>query len=257
MKAVWKGSIGFGLVNIPIKLFSAIETNKLDFDMLDKKDQSNIKYKRVNEKTGKEVPWKQIIKGYLHNDKYVLVDDKDFEKASPEKSDHIEIIQFVEETEIDSVYFESPYFIQPEKSGTRAYGLLKEALKKASKAGVGSFVMRDREHICIIKPYQDVLVLNRLRYAAEVRATKEINTGTGKSKPAEIKMAINLINQLTSEFKPDKFKDDYTNKLLKIIKAKAKGKTTTYKPMKVVHSKASDLMGQLKASLEGTKKKAS
>jgi DNA end-binding protein Ku len=257
MKAIWKGSIGFGLVNIPVKLFSAVETNRLDFDMLDKKDQSNIRYKRVNEKTGKEVPWKQIVKGYLYNEKYVLVEDQDFEKASPEKSDHIEIIQFVEETEIDSVYFESPYFIQPEKSGTRAYGLLKDALKKSAKAGVGSFVMRDREHICIIKPYQEVLVLNRLRYAAEVRPTDEIKTVSSKSKPAELKMAVDLIEQLTSDFKPEKFKDDYTNKLLRIIKAKAKGKKQTYKPMKVVHSKASDLMDQLKASLEGSKKKAS
>ncbi len=165
MKAIWTGSIGFGLVNIPVKLYSAIESKRLDFDMLDKKDLANIKFKRVNEHTGKEVLWENIIKGYLYNEKYVLVDDKDFEKASPEKTAHIEIVQFVKEHDIDSVYFESPYFVQPDKSGVRAYELLKDALAKTGKAGLGSFVMRDREHVCLIKPYEDILVLNRLRYA--------------------------------------------------------------------------------------------
>lgn len=257
MKAIWTGSIGFGLVNIPVKLYSAVESHRLDFDMLDKKDQSNIKYKRVNEKTGKEVQWGNIIKGYLYEDRYVLVDDKDFDKASPEKTSHIDIIQFVKEAEIDSVYFESPYFIKAEKSGTRAYALLLEALEKTSSAGLGSFVMRDREHICIVKPYNGIMVLNRLRYPDEVRDTKELKATGTKSKPTEVKMAISLIEQLTKPFDPTIFKDDYTDKLLKIIKAKAKGKKVAYKPMKVVHSKSNDLMDQLKASLSGTKKKAS
>src|SRR5450432_490408 len=151
MKAIWTGSIGFGMVNIPIKLFSAIQSSNLDLDMLDKKDHSNIKFKRVNGNTNKEVLWENIVKGYMLNGKYVVLDDKDFEKAAPEKSEHIEITQFVEEKEIDSIYFETPYYVQPEKSGTRAYALLKEALIKSSKVGLGSFVMREREHICIIR----------------------------------------------------------------------------------------------------------
>ena len=257
MKAIWTGSIGFGLVNIPVKLFSAIESSKLDFDMLDKKDQANIKFKRVNENTGKEVLWENIIKGFLLNDKYVLVDDKDFEKASPEKSAHIEIVQFVQAQEIDSVFFETPYFIQPDKTGARAYQLLKAALQKTGKAGVGSFVMREREHVCIIKPYEDILVLNRLRYAEEIRKTSELTTGATKAKPAEIKMAVDLIGQLTKPFDPAIFKDEYAEKLMKIIKAKAKGKPVAYKPMKIVHSKTTDLMEQLKASLATGKKKAS
>lgn len=257
MKAIWTGSIGFGLVNIPIKLYSAVESSKLDFDMLDKKDQSNIRFKRVNEKTGKEVLWENIIKGYLLDDKYVLLDDTDFDKASPEKTSHVEIIQFVKETEIDSVFFESPYFLKPEKSGARAYQLLMEALQKTGKAGLGSFVMREREHVCLIKPYDGILVLNRLRYAEEVRNPTEIKTTTAKPKPAELKMAISLIDQLTEPFDPTVFKDLYSEKLLKIIKAKAKGKAVAYKPMKIVHSKTSDLMEQLKASLGSKKKKAS
>ena len=258
MKAIWTGSIGFGLVNIPVKLFSVIENSKLDFDMLDKKDNANIKFKRVNENTGKEVQWENIIKGYLYNEKYVLVDETDFEKASPEKTSHIEIVQFVKEHDIDSVFFETPYFIQPDKSGSRAYQLLKEALTKTGKAGLGSFVMREREHVCLIKPYNDILVLNRLRYAEEIRDVAELKTTGSKSKPAEIKMAISLIDQLTKPFNAAIFKDEYTDKLLKIIKAKAKGKKLAYKPMKLVHSKTADLMEQLKASLSGrSKRKAS
>src|SRR5205814_486487 len=151
--------------------------------------------------------------------KYVVLDDKDFAKAAPEKSEHIEISQFVEEKEIDSIYFESPYYVQPDKSGTRAYALLKEALKKTNKVGLGTFVMRQREHVCIIRAKEDVLILNRLRFPEEIRGTGELNLPAAKSKPEEVKMAAMLIDQLTKPFKPEKFKDEYTDKLLKIIKA--------------------------------------
>ena len=257
MKAIWTGSIGFGLVNIPIKMYSAVEDSSLDLDMLDKKDHANIKFKRVNENTGREVAWENIVRGYLLNDKYVVLDKSDFEKASPEKTKHIEIIQFVDETEIDSTYFEAPYYLEPEKTGVRAYTLLREALGKSGKAGVGLFVMHNREHVCIIKTQEDVIVLNRIRFAQEIRSPKDLNLPKAKSKPAELKMAINLIEQLTKPFDISEFKDDYTDKLLKIIKAKSKGKKTPFKPMKVVHSTTKDLMEQLKASLSSHKKKAS
>lgn len=257
MKAIWTGSIGFGLVNIPIKLYSAIQTSSLDFDMLDKKDLANIKFKRVNEKTNKEVLWENIVKGYLVNDKYVIVDDKDFAKAAPEKSEHIEITQFVEQKEIDSIYFETAYYVQPDKSGSRAYALLNEGLKKSGRVGLGSFVMREREHICIIRAKDNLLILNRLRFPEEIRGTDELNLSGAASKPAEVKMAVTLIDQLTKPFNPKNFKDNYTDKLLKIIKAKSKGKSVPFKPLKIVHSKSQDLLDQLKASLSAGKKKAS
>ena len=257
MKAIWTGSIGFGLVNIPIKLYSAIQTSSLDFDMLDKKDLANIKFKRVNEKTNKEVLWENIVKGYLVNDKYVIVDDKDFAKAAPEKSEHIEITQFVEQKEIDSIYFETAYYVQPEKSGSRAYALLNQGLKKSGRVGLGSFVMREREHICIIRAKDNLLILNRLRFPEEIRGTDELNLSGAASKPAEVKMAVTLIDQLTKPFNPKNFKDNYTDKLLKIIKAKSKGKSVPFKPLKIAHSKSQDLMDQLKASLSASKKKAS
>lgn len=255
MKAIWTGSIGFGLVNIPIKMYSAVEESTLDLDMLDKKDHANIRFKRVNENTGREVAWENIVRGYLLNDKYVVLDKADFEKASPEKTKHIEITQFVDETEIDSTYFEAPYYLAPEKTGVRAYTLLREALEKSGKAGVGLFVMHNREHVCIIKSLDDVIVLNRIRFEQEIRSPKDLDLPKGKSKPAELKMAINLIDQLTKPFDISAFKDDYTDKLLKIIRAKSKGKKAPFKPMKVVHSPTKDLMEQLKASLSSSRKK--
>ncbi len=257
MKAIWTGSVGFGLVNIPVKMYSAVEDSTLDLDMLDRKDFSNIKFKRVNENTGKEVAWENIVKGYYLNNKYVVLDKKDFEKAIPEKTNHIAIDQFVDEHEIDSGYFEQPYYLEPQKTGTRAYALLREALHKTGKAGVGSFVMHNREHVCILKATEKAIVLNRIRFAQEIRPTNELKIPAAKNKPGELKMAVNLIEQLTQPFDIKKYKDEYTNKLLKIIKAKSKGKSTSYKPMKVVHSPAKDLMEQLKASLEGGKRKAS
>ena len=176
-----------------------------------------------------------------------------------EKTDHIEIVQFVDEKEIDSTYFEAPYYLEPQKTGNRAYALLRDALKKTSKAGVGTFVMRNREHVCIIKAIDNVLVLNRIRFAEEIRKTTDLKIPTTKSKPAEIKMATTLINQLTKPFDPSKFKDDYSDKLMKIIRAKSRGKKVEYKPIKVVQSDTKELIEQLKASLSGStpKKKAS
>ena len=256
MRAIWTGSLGFGLVNIPVKLYSAVEDSSLDLDMLDKKDHGKIRFKRVNENTGKEVAWENIVRAYKMGEKYVVLDKTDFEKAAPEKTKHIEIKQFVDVNEIDSSFFEAPYYLEPDKTGLRAYALLRDALDKSVKAGVGMFVMRDKEHTCIIKASDDVIVLNRIRFAEEIRSYKDLKLPTTKSKPDELKMAMSLINQLTKKFDVSKYKDEYTDKLMKVIKAKAKGKSVPFTPMKVVHSKTEDLMQQLKASLS-TKRKAS
>jgi len=257
MKAIWTGSLGFGLVNIPVKMFSAVEDSTLDLDMLDKKDHANIKFKRVNENTGKEVAWENIVRGYLLNEKYVVLDKNDFEKASPEKTKHIEILQFADESEIDSMYFESPYFLEPEKTGVRAYSLLRDVLQKTGKAGIGLFVMHNREHVCVIKSLDNAIILNRIRFAQEIRSSKGLHLPVSKSKPSELKMAVDLVNQLTKPFNINKYKDEYSDKLMKIIRAKSKGKALPFKPMKVVHSKTKDLMEQLKASLSSGKRKVS
>ena len=250
MRPIWTGAIGFGLVNIPVKLYSATESSNLNLDMLDKKDHSHIKYLRINEKTGKEVEWANIVKGYKIDNDYVVLDEKDFEAASAKKTKTIEISDFVKEEEISSLYYETPYYLEPDKSGTRPYELLRQALLKTKKVGVASFVMRSKESLAILRPDKDVIVLNRIRFEEEIRDTSDLALPKNTEvKPAELKMAITLIEQLAGKFNIEKYKDTYTNELLKVIKAKAKGVKPKVPQMKVVHSKATDLMDQLKASL--------
>lgn len=257
MKSIWNGAIGFGLVNIPVKMYSAVESSTIDLDMLDKKDLSNIKFKRVNEKTGNEVKWENIVKGFLLDDTYVVLDDDDYAAASPEKTKVFSIEQFVKEAEIDSVYFEVPYFLEPQKNAENAYNLLLKALQKTKMAGIGTFIMRDKEIFGMIRPYNDrVLIVNRLRFAQEIRDSKDLKIPDKKNpKPGELKMAISLIEQTSEKFDPAAFKDTYSEDLMKIIKKKAKGKTVkkpSDKPKD--NGKVVDLMAQLKASLAGSKK---
>jgi DNA end-binding protein Ku len=255
MRAIWSGAIGFGLVNIPVKLFSAIQESELDLDMLDKKDFANIRFKRVNANTGREVEWAQIVKGYKMDDRYVVLSPEDFEKASPEKNKLITISEFTDEDEIDSIYFETPYYLQPDKSGVKAYALLRDALKKTKKVGLGSFVLRNRESLVIIKPLKNIIVLNKIRFSEEIRDPGEIKIPAGKSTPAEMTMAVKLISQLSSEFNIERYKDTYTASLMKLIKAKAKGKKIAPAPLRVVHSSTRDLVSQLKASLQSSSKR--
>jgi DNA end-binding protein Ku len=258
MRAIWTGAIGFGLVNIPVRIFSATQDSNLDLDMLDKKDHAKIRFKRVNEDSGREVTWENIVKAYDYNGKYVVLDDEDFQKASPEKSKIIEIKEFVKETEIESIFYETPYFLEPQKSGVKAYTLLREALKKSGRVGVGSFVMRTKESLCVLKPMDNAILLQGIRFAQEVRNFDELDIpGKSTIKTAEMQMAMALIDQLTSKFDISKYKDNYSNELLKLIQAKAKGKKLQSAPMRVVHSRSKDLMEQLKESLTTKKKKAS
>ncbi len=257
MRPLWTGAIGFGLVNIPVKIFSATQGSELDLDMLDKKDHANIKFQRVNEKTGKEVKWENIVKGYMLDNKYVVLDDKDFEKVAAVKTKTIDISDFVKQEEIDSVYYETPYYLVPDKSGARAYALLREALKKTGMAGVASFVMRNKEALAILRVSGDAILLNRIRFAEEIRDIKELELPKAEIKPAELKMAITLINQLSGKFDISKYKDTYVSELLKLIKLKSKGGKIATPQLKVVHNKTKDLMEQLKASLGTKKKKAS
>ena len=257
MRSIWKGAIGFGLVNIPVKLYSATQNSDLDLDMLDKKDHSNINFKRVNANTGKEVAWENIIRGYKLHDQYVILTDADFKSANAKKSEIIEITDFVNERDIDTIYFEVPYYLEPEKSGEKAYQLLNEALKKTGKAGIASFVLRKKEHLCLLRPYKKLILLNQLRFAEEIRDETELKIPAAKKIAAnEMKIAVSLINQLSSKFSIAKYKDRYRSQLLKLIQAKGKGVKIAPQKMKVVH-KSGDLMTQLKASLEKKKKKAS
>lgn len=254
MRAIWTGAIGFGLVNIPVKLYSAVQASELDLDMLDKKDHSNIRFQRVNEKTGKEVAWENIVRGYNLDGHYVVLTEEDFQKVRPEKNKIINIAEFVEETEIDTMFYENPYYLAPEKNGVKAYNLLRDALEETGMVGLGTYVLRNKESIGLIKPHDDILVLNKIRFGEEIRDASELDVKATKSNPQELKMAIALINQLSGKFDISHFKDTYSSDLMQLIKDKAKGKKIEKPTLRVVHSRSKDLMEQLKASL-GKKEK--
>jgi DNA end-binding protein Ku len=257
MRSIWKGTIGFGLVNIPVKMYTATEESTIAFVSLDKNNNARIKYKKVNEATGEKVEDSDIVKAYPMGSNFVIVEEEDFQKATPEKMDYLEIVQFIYEKEIDAVYYEKPYYLEPEKSGARAYALLRDALKKEGKAALGPFVYHKREWIALIKPLGNVLVLHRLRFAQEIRNTDGLVVPETAIKSDELKIASSLINQLTAAFKPEDFTDQFSEKLLQVIEAKAKGKNASFKSMKVVHTNTEDLMAKLKASLKTPAKKAS
>jgi len=250
MRSMWKGSIGFGLVNIPVRMYVAAEESSISFVQLDKKTRGRVKYKKVSENTGKELQTEDIVKAYQLGDDFIIVDEADFQKAAPEKIDHLEIAQFVSEKEIDAVYFEKPYYLEPDKSGAKAYALLRDALAKEGKAALGQLVYHNKEWICLLKPLRKVLVLHRLRFSDEIRSEAGLAIPETAVTAEELKMASMLIDQLTRPFKPADYRDTYTEKLLQVIEAKAKGKVTG-KPLKVVHNATtSDLMDKLKASLK-------
>lgn len=259
MRSIWKGSIGFGLVNIPVKLYSAVQQSTLDFDMLDNKDHAKVKYVRVNEHSGKEVEWSHIVKGFYYKNNYVVMEPEDFEAAAPEKTKIIEIKEFISEDEISPLYYETPYYLEPEKSGYSAYGLLREALKKSGKIGLSSFVLRNAEVLCLIKPLDDMIIVHRIRFPEEIKAATEFDVPRAKAiKPAEMKIALAIIKQFTGKFDEDKYEDEYTKELMKIIRQKAAGKQTKIKKLVPVKIASKDLLEQLKASLKTPpRKKAS
>ncbi len=254
MRSIWKGSVGFGLVSIPIKLYTAVQYSSLDFDMLDSRDHSRIRYERVNEHTHKEVPYDKIVKGYKINDEYVIVDDSDFEEAAPEKSKVIEIEGFVEIGEVNPMFYETSYYAEPDNQNNKAYALLVQALVKSKKAGLARFVLRSTESLCIVHPVGHVLVVTRIRFAQEIRSADELSIADDvQVSKKELDVGLALINQYAEKFDVSKFKDEYSNELLRIIDAKAKGKRTPVKKLKPQKAVSGDLYEQLMKSLNAKK----
>jgi len=256
MRSIWKGSIGFGLVSIPVKLYSAVQKSSLDLDMLDSRDHSRIRFQRVNEHTHKEVPYEKIVKGYKIDDDYVILEERDFEDASPEKSKNIEIESFVNIDEVNPMYYETSYYAEPDTKNNKAYALLMQAMTKSKKAGLARFVLRSTENLCIVHPVNNVMVITRIRFGQEIRSTEDLNVPKSVDvTKKELDMGLALINQYSEKFDVSKFKDDYHDELLKIIHAKAKGKRPTIKKLKPHKTKSDDLYDQLMQSLS-TKKGA-
>ncbi|WP_298151851.1 Ku protein [Flavobacterium sp.] len=261
MKALWKGGISFGLVNTPVRLYSGSVSHRIDLDMIRKKDHCAIEYVRVCKKDGKEVPWDEIAKGYKRDDgDYIVLDKDDFAKAMPEKTQTIEIFEFVLEDEIPSQYLEKPYIVEPEKSASKTYALLRAALKKSGKVGLAKFVIRSAEHLGILKVEDDAILLIQIRFDQDLRDPSEAKIPENITiQKKELDMAMTIIDQMTEKFEPEKYKDTYKDELLKMIKKKLaapKGKkvvendTPKTKPTK---TDADDLLEQLKASLEAMK----
>ena len=256
MRSIWKGSLGFGLVSIPVKLYSAVQTSSLDFDMLDSRDHSRIRYQRVNEHTHKEVPYEKIVKGYKLNDDYVIMDEQDFEAAAPEKSKVIEIESFVDIADVNPMYYETSYYAEPDAENNKAYALLIKALQQSKKAGLARLVLRSTESLCIVHPVENVLVVTRIRFAQEIRHAEDLKIADDVNvSKKELDVGLALINQYAEHFDVSKFKDEYNDELLKIIQAKSKGKTATVKKLKPKKTTGDDLYEQLMQSL-GTKKGA-
>lgn len=258
MRAIWSGSISFGLVNIPVKLFSGSQSNSLDLDMLRKSDLCPIKYLRVCKKDNEEVPYEEIVKGYEYTDgEYIVLTDRDFENASLEKTHLIDILDFVDENEIDSRFFEKPYYLEPDKSGLKAYALLREALKRSGKVGVANYVLRNRGSLGIVKPLDDVLILNQIRYRDEVREAGELKLPTSENlREQEIALALSLIDQLTVRFDPTKYRDGYVEDLKRIIAEKAQGHKPRPQGKEPQPTAVADMMALLKESLKHRRKEA-
>ncbi len=261
MKALWKGGISFGLVNIPVRLYSGSVTHRIDLDMIRKKDQCAIEYVRVCKKDGKEVPWDEIAKGYKRDDgDYVVLDKTDIAKAMPEKTQTIDIFEFVLEDQIPSKYLEKPYIVEPDKAAVKTYALLRAALKKSGKVGLAKFIIRSSEHLGILKVEEDAILLIQIRFDQDLRDPKAAKIpGSITIQKKELDMAMTIIDQMTEKFEPEKYKDTYKDELMKMIKKKLaapKGKKTAKKEAVAPKSRktdADDLLEQLKASLEAMK----
>jgi len=255
MRAIWKGSISFSLVNIPISLYPATKREALNFRMLRKSDLSPINYKRVAEADGKEVPWEDIVKGYEYEKgKFIVLKDEDFRRADIEATQSVEIMEFVFLKEIDPIFFDKPYYLEPQKQGAKAYVLLREALKRSGKVGIAKVVIKTRQHLAAVKPEQNALVLELMHFAEEL-----IQPGTLKIpgkldlSARELEMASELVERMSGRWDPAKYTDDYRHALIDMIHKKIKlgGRTPLEAPApKRPASNVIDLVSVLKESLE-------
>ncbi len=260
MRAIWKGSISFGLVNIPIGLYPATRAEPVSFRQLRADDLSPIHYKRVAEADEKEVPWEKIVKGYEYEKgQFVVMTDKDFEKVMPEATQTIDIKEFVDLGEIDPMFFDTPYFLEPQKGGKKAYALLRDTLKETGKVGIAQVVIKTKQHLAAVKPKGDALVLELMHFPDELLEPEGLdiphNEEVGKK---EMAMAKSLVDTMSGKWKPDEFHDEFRERLEKLIEEKVKSggkelpdsRATTKKPTNVV-----DLVAVLQKSIAESKRK--
>jgi DNA end-binding protein Ku len=255
--AIWTGAINFGLVTIPVRLFTAVRSNDLSFNLLHAKDEGRIKYERICSEDGKPVPWDEIVKGYEYEKgEYVILTDEDFKKVNPEATQTVDIMEFVELEQINPMFFEKPYYLEPSKQGRHAYALLREALEKSGKVAIARVVIRTKEQIAAVKPIGDALVLEIMHWAEELVDQSTLDLPADRKLPeSELKMAKMLIDTMSVDaFEPEKFKNRYADELMAMIEARAAGKEMP-KPKKApARPKVVNLMDVLQQSLEQSKK---
>lgn len=260
-RAFWKGSISFGLVEIPVTLRPALQSDDLSFTLLNRKDFAPVGNKRYDKSTGREVAWDQIVRGYEYEpDEYVVLSDEELKAANAKATQTVEIIEFVDGSEIDPLFFDTPYYVEPQKKGSKSYALLREALKKSGKVGIAKVVLRTRQHVSALLVRGEALVLNLLRYTHEIRPASDLDvpakSGAGLS-PREVHMAEQLIDGMTAAWRPDEFKDEYRDDVMALVKKKIKARQThtILEPEKGAEPPARakevvDLLPLLKQSLE-------
>jgi DNA end-binding protein Ku len=256
--AIWSGSINFGLVTIPVKLFTAVKTDELSFNMLHAKDEGRIKYERICSVDGKPVPWDEIVKGYEYEKgEYVMLTDEDFKRVNPEATQSVDILEFVELDKISPMFFDKPYYLEPTKQGRHAYALLRETLEKTNRVAIARVVIRTKEYIAAVKPIDGALVLELMHWASEIIAPSTLEIPGRENLPEqEMKMARMLVDTMSvDEFEPEKFANKYHDEMLTMIEARAAGKELP-KPKKLpTRAKVVNLMDVLAQSLEESKKR--
>jgi len=258
-RAMWKGSLAFGLVNIPVELYSAVRDHRPKFRLLHAKDESPVHYERVCQSEGKPVGWEDLVKGFEYEKgQFVILTKDDFKTAALEKTKTLDILDFVDPDEIDERYFETPYYLQASKGADRSYALLREAIRESGKVGIAKIILRDTQHLAAVEVIGDALVLTMMRFADELAALDDFKFPSSEGiRQAELKMAIQLVENLSAKWEPEKYTDEYVQNLMRIIQAKLKGR----KPRLVERetprqAEVVDLMARLRASLERNDGKA-
>ena len=256
-RAIWSGAISFGLVNVPVKLFTAVQPKDVRFNQLEAGTGSRIKQKRVSAQTGEEVPFENIVKGYeISPDRYVIVSPEELDALDPKATHTIDIEDFVDLEEIDPIFFERPYYLVPETGGTKAYALLREAMKETNKVGIARLVLRTKQYLAAIRPLGDALVLETLLYHDEVvdPGALELPGDDIDVSDREVKIARQLIDSLSTDFEPDKYRDEYRDRVLDLIEQKASGQEVVTQPAVAEETtEVVDLMAALEASLEAVR----
>lgn len=259
-RALWSGSLSFGLVNIPVKMVGAVKDKEVRFHLLHQKDGARVKNLRVCSKDGKELEWEDIAKGYeVAKDEYVMLTDDELEAFAEEATKRIDILDFVDLAEIDPAFFDSPYFLVPDQASAKSYGLLHEALVKSKKVGIAKMVMRGKAYLVAVRPKQELLVCETMRYAEELvpaaEALGDVKIPSKVTDKREMAIAQQLIDTLAAPFDPDKYRNEYRGKVLELIEKKSSGGTIVAAPGPKAAPRTTDLLNALQKSLEAAKKR--